>query len=137
VSSASTSGASSGTSSGTSGRGALVIILTVIGVLAIIAGILYVSGAANSIHFMVSVRHGHHQVRAIVAFVIGIACLIGAYIAWSRPAGRSASARAAGGVSAGASGNPGPGPGTSGSASPGTSGSAGPSESGSASPSGN
>jgi hypothetical protein len=126
VSSASTSGASSGASSGTSGRGALVIILAVIGVLAIIAGILYVSGAANSIHFMVSVRHGHHQVRAIVAFVIGIACLIGAYIAWTRPAGRRASASAAGGGSAGASGSPGPD----------TSGSAGPSESGSASPSG-
>ena len=126
MSSASTSGASSGASSGTSGRGALVIILTVIGVLAIIAGILYVSGAANSIHFMVSVRHGHHQVRAIVAFVIGIACLIGAYIAWTRPACRRASASAAGGGSAGTSGSPGPD----------NSGSTGPSESGSASPSG-
>lgn len=126
MSSASTSGASSGASSGTSGRGALVIILTVIGVLAIIAGILYVSGAANSIHFMVSVRHGHHQVRAIVAFVIGIACLIGAYIAWTRPACCCASASAAGGGSAGTSGSPGPD----------NSGSTGPSESGSASPSG-
>ena len=135
MSSASTSGASSGTSSGTSGRGALVIILTVIGIVAIIAGILYVSGAANSIHFMVSVRHGHHQVRAIVAFVIGIACLIGAYIAWTRPAGRRASASAAagggsasaaGGGSASASGSPGPD----------TSGSTGPSESGNASSSG-
>jgi hypothetical protein len=88
VSSASTSGASSGASSGTSsGRGALVIILTVIGILAIIAGILYVAGAANSIHFMVGkVHHGHHQVRAIVSFVVGIACLIGAYIAHTRPA---------------------------------------------------
>jgi hypothetical protein len=126
VSSASTSGASSGASSGTSsGRGALVIILTVIGILAIIAGILYVSGAANSIHFMVSVRHGHHQVRAIVAFVIGIACLIGAYIAHTRPAPGarpSASAAGAGGGSASASGT--------------GSGSASPSETGSGSPSG-
>jgi hypothetical protein len=124
VSSASTSGAPSGASSA---RGPLVIVLTVIGILAIIARILYVSGAANSIHFMVGkVHHGHHQVRAIVSFVVGIACLIGAYIAWTRPAGRRASASAAGGGSAGASGSPGPD----------TSGSAGPSESGSASPSG-
>ena len=116
MSSASTSGASSGASSG---RGPLVIVLTIIGILAIIAGILYVSGAANSIHFMVgSVHHGHHQIRAIVSFVIGIACLIGAYIAYTRPAGRSASASASGGRSTGASD------------------STGPSESGSASPSG-
>ena len=127
MSSASTSGASSGASSRTSsGRGALVIILTVIGVLAIIAGILYVSGAANSIHFMVSVKHGHHQVRAIVSFVIGIACLIGAYIAKTRPAGGSGSA----GGSANASGS------ASATGSTGASGAAGPSESGSASPRG-
>jgi len=86
VSSASTSGASSGASSGTSGRGALVIVLTVIGILAIIAGIMYVSGAANSLHFMAgSSHHGHHIIRAIVSFVVGIAFLIGAYIAKTRP----------------------------------------------------
>jgi hypothetical protein len=80
VSSASTSGASSG-------RGPLAIILAVIGILGIIAGILYLSGAANSLHFMVgSVHKGHHQVRAIVSLVFGVAFLIGAYIAWSRPA---------------------------------------------------
>jgi hypothetical protein len=132
VSSASTSGASSGASPGTtSARGPLVIILTVIGVLAIIAGILYVAGAANSIHFMVgSNHHGHHQIRAIVSFVIGIACLIGAYIAKTRPTGGSASASASGSGSTGASGSTGP------TGSTGTSGSTGPSESGSASPSG-
>jgi hypothetical protein len=81
VSSASTSGASSG-------RGPLAIILAVIGILGIIAGILYLSGAANSLHFMVgSVHKGHHQVRAIVSLVFGVAFLIGAFIAWSRPAG--------------------------------------------------
>jgi len=87
VSSASRSGASPG-------RGPLVIVLAVIGVLAIIAGILYVSGAANSIHVMDGgVHHGHHAVRATVAFVVGIAFLIGAYIARSRPAaGAAASA---------------------------------------------
>ena len=71
---------------GSAGRGPLVIILAVIGILAIIAGILYVSGAANSLHFMSgSVHHGRHQIRAIVSFVVGIAFLIGAYIAKSRP----------------------------------------------------
>ena len=71
---------------GSANRGPLVIILAVIGILAIIAGILYISGAANSLHFMDgSVHHGHHQIRAIVSFVVGIAFLIGAYIARSRP----------------------------------------------------
>ena len=71
---------------GSANRGPLVIILAVIGILAIIAGIMYVSGAANSLHFMDgSVHHGHHLVRAIVSFVVGIAFLIGAYIAKSRP----------------------------------------------------
>ena len=71
---------------GSANRGPLVIILTVIGILAIIAGILYISGAANSLHFMSgSVHHGHHAIRAIVSFVVGIAFLIGAYIAKSRP----------------------------------------------------
>ena len=71
---------------GSANRGPLVIILAVIGILAIIAGILYVSGAANSLHFMSgAVHHGHHAIRAIVSFVVGIAFLIGAYIAKSRP----------------------------------------------------
>jgi uncharacterized membrane protein len=71
---------------GSANRGPLVIILAVIGILAIIAGILYISGAANSLHFMSgSVHHGHHAIRAIVSFVVGIAFLIGAYIAKSRP----------------------------------------------------
>jgi uncharacterized membrane protein len=71
---------------GSANRGPLVIILAVIGILAIIAGIMYISGAANSLHFMSgSAHHGHHFVRAIVSFVVGIAFLIGAYIAKSRP----------------------------------------------------
>jgi hypothetical protein len=83
MSSASTPGASPS-------RGPLVIVLAVIGILAIIAGILYVSGAANSLHFMDgSSHHGHHQIRAIVSFVVGIAFLVGAYIAKSRPAAGS------------------------------------------------
>lgn len=71
-------------------RAPLVIILTVVGVLAIIAAILYVSGAANSLHFMIgSVHKGHHTVRFIVSLVVGVALLIGAYVARSRPASSS------------------------------------------------
>jgi hypothetical protein len=85
VSSASTSGTSPG-------RGPLVIVLAVIGILAIIAGILYLSGAANSLHFMDGAVHkGHHVVRAIVALVVGVAFVIGAFIAKSRPSAPSAS----------------------------------------------
>jgi uncharacterized membrane protein YidH (DUF202 family) len=64
-----------------------VAVLAIIGVLAIILGILYVAGALNSVHFLVgSVHKGHHQVRAAVSFVVGVAFLIGAFIARARPA---------------------------------------------------
>ncbi len=64
------------------GRRALAVILAIIGVLAIIAGILYLAGAANSLHFMVgSVHKGHHLVRAAVSFVAGVALLAGAWFA--------------------------------------------------------
>jgi hypothetical protein len=54
----------------------MVLILAILGVLGIIAGILYVVGSANSLHFMVGSTHkGHHQVRAAVSFVIGLALL--------------------------------------------------------------
>jgi len=78
---------SASTSEASSGRGTLVIILAIIGILGIIAGILYLSGAANSLHFMVgSVHKGHHVVRATVSLVVGVAFLVGAFIARSRPA---------------------------------------------------
>ena len=64
------------------GRRALAVILAIIGVLAIIAGILDLAGAANSLHFMVgSVHKGHHLVRAAVSFVAGVAFLAGAWFA--------------------------------------------------------
>jgi uncharacterized membrane protein YidH (DUF202 family) len=73
------------TSGGSPSRRALAVILAIIGVLAIIAGILYVAGAANSLHFMVgSVHKGHHLVRAAVSFVVGIALLTGAWFAARR-----------------------------------------------------
>ncbi len=69
------------------------IVLGVIGILGIIAAILYVSGAANSLHFMVgSVHHGSHLIRFAVSLVVGVAFLVGAYIAWKRPAARGNSA---------------------------------------------
>jgi hypothetical protein len=81
VSSTSTSKASP-PETAASGRGALVLILAIIGILAIVAGILYVAGVANSIHVMVgSTHHGSHQVRAVVSFVVGVAFLVGAYFA--------------------------------------------------------
>jgi uncharacterized membrane protein YidH (DUF202 family) len=71
--------------SGSSGRRALAVILAIIGVLAIIAGILYVAGAANSLHFMVgSVHRGHHLVRAAVSFAVGVVLLVGAWFAARR-----------------------------------------------------
>jgi hypothetical protein len=61
---------------------ALAIILGVVGLLAVVAGCVYLAGAANSIHFMVgSVHHGHHIYRATGSFVVGIALLIGAWFA--------------------------------------------------------
>jgi hypothetical protein len=81
---------SGNTSGASSSRGTLVIVLAVIGCLGILAGILYLAGALNSIHFVVGSTHkGHHPIRAIVSLVVGAAFLIGAYIARSRtPASR-------------------------------------------------
>ncbi len=81
-------------SGASSGRQTLVIVLAVIGILGIIAAIMYVSGAANSIHVMVgSVHKGHHFIRFIVSLVVGAAFLVGAYIARSRtPSARGNSA---------------------------------------------
>ncbi len=63
-------------SSTSPGRRGLVIVLAILGILAIVAGIMYVAGAANSVHVMVgSVHKGHHAVRAAVSFVIGIVLL--------------------------------------------------------------
>ena len=67
-------------SGGSPGRRALAVILAIAGVLAIIAGILYVAGAANSLHYLVgSVHKGQHLVRAAVSFVAGVALLAGTW----------------------------------------------------------
>ena len=73
-------------SGASSGRQTLVIVLAVIGILGIIAGIMFLSGAANSIHVMVgSVHHGHHVIRAIVSLVVGAAFLVGSAHKGSHP----------------------------------------------------
>jgi hypothetical protein len=63
----------------------LIIILAVIGVVAIIAGILYFIGGSAVPSFMVAGSHvkgsGHHLARGGVALVVGIAALIGSWFA--------------------------------------------------------
>ena len=71
-----------GGAGGSPGRRALAVLLAIIGVLAVIAQILYLAGAANSLHFMVGgVHKRHHQIRADVSFVAGVALLAGAWFA--------------------------------------------------------
>jgi uncharacterized membrane protein YidH (DUF202 family) len=72
-------------SSGTStSRKPLVIILAVIGIVAIIVGILYLIGGSAIPHFLIAgshVKKGHHLARGGVALVVGIAFLIGSWFA--------------------------------------------------------
>ena len=56
-------------------RRPIALVLAVIGVLGIILGIVYLA----SIFGHTTPANGHHQVRMIVSFVIGVACLAGAY----------------------------------------------------------
>ena len=60
----------------------LVIILAVIGVLAIIVGILYMVAGTSLPSFLTAGSHvhkGNHLARGGVALVLGVACLIGAW----------------------------------------------------------
>lgn len=57
----------------------IVVVLGVLGILAIVAAILFITGAANSIHFLSgSVHHGIHQVRLTVCIVVGVLLLAAA-----------------------------------------------------------
>jgi len=76
VSSASVSGGTS------TSRKPLVIILAVIGVLALIVGILYLVAGTSLPSFLTAGSHvhkGNHLARGGVALVLGVACLIGAW----------------------------------------------------------
>ena len=63
-------------------RRPIAIVLAVIGVLGIILGIVYVAvpaGNLPSIFGHTTPANGHHTVRMAVSFVIGVACLAGAW----------------------------------------------------------
>ena len=77
MSSASVSGGTS-----TSSKKPLVIVLAVVGVLAIIVGILYMVAGDSLPSFLTAGSHvhkGNHLARGGVALVVGVACLIGAW----------------------------------------------------------
>ncbi len=72
-------------SEGVTGSGSkqLVVILAVIGVLAIIVGVLYIVAGSSLPSFMTAGSHvhkGNHLARGSVAGVIGILALVGAWI---------------------------------------------------------
>jgi len=63
-------------------RRPIALVLAIIGVLGIILGIVYLAvpaGNLPSIFGHTTPANGHHQVRMIVSFVVGVACLAGAY----------------------------------------------------------
>jgi len=79
-------------------RRPIAIVLAVIGVLGIILGIVYVAVPAGNLPSIFGHTHpvnGHHTVRMAVSFVIGVACLVGAYFV-----NKSGKAQAGAGTSA-------------------------------------
>ena len=61
------------------GQWAIVAVLGILGILAIIAAILFITGTANSIHFLSgNIHHGIHQVRLTVCLVVGVILLAAA-----------------------------------------------------------
>jgi hypothetical protein len=60
----------------------IALVLAIIGVLGIILGIVYIAvpaGNLPSIFGHTTPANGHHTVRMAVAFVVGVACLAGAW----------------------------------------------------------
>lgn len=54
----------------------IVAVLVILGILALIAAILFITGTANSIHFLSgSVHHGHHGIRLTVSLVAAVLLL--------------------------------------------------------------
>ncbi len=67
---------------GQSSRRPVALVLAIIGVLFIILGIVYLTvkaGSLPSIFGHTTPANGHHSVRMAVSFVIGVACLVGAW----------------------------------------------------------
>jgi hypothetical protein len=55
---------------------AIIAVLAILGMLALVVAILFITGAANSIHFLSgSVHHGHHGIRLTVSLVAAIVLL--------------------------------------------------------------
>jgi uncharacterized integral membrane protein len=69
------------------GQWTLVAVLAILGILALVAAVLFMAGTANSMHFLSgSVHKGHHAVRLTVCLVVGIILLAGAaYFARAKP----------------------------------------------------
>jgi hypothetical protein len=60
----------------------IALVLAIIGVLGIILGIVYLAvpaGNLPSIFGHTTPANGHHVVRMAVSFVVGVACLVGAW----------------------------------------------------------
>jgi hypothetical protein len=79
-------------------RRPIALVLAIIGALFIILGIVYLAVPAGNLPSILGHTHpvnGHHSVRMAVSFVIGVACLVGAYFV-----NKSGKAQAAAGSSA-------------------------------------
>jgi hypothetical protein len=63
-------------------RRPIALVLAIIGALFIILGIVYLAVPAGNLPSILGHTHpvnGHHSVRMAVSFVIGVACLVGAW----------------------------------------------------------
>jgi amino acid permease len=90
---------SSGTAAGgrSAGKIAAIVVLAVIGVLAIIAGVIYLTEPAKSLPSILGTithpaarAHAHRHTRGAVALVVGVLCLVAAgIVAWRGRASRA------------------------------------------------
>jgi hypothetical protein len=67
---------------GQSSRRPIALVLAIIGVLGIILGIVYAAVPAGDLPALfgsTTPANGHHPIRMVVAFVVGVACLVIAY----------------------------------------------------------
>jgi nicotinamide riboside transporter PnuC len=61
------------------GQWMIVAVLGILGILAFVVAILYITGTANHIHFLSgTIHHGVHDIRLAVCIVAGLLLLAGA-----------------------------------------------------------
>ncbi len=61
------------------GQWAIVAVFAILGVLALVAAVLFITGTANHIHALSgTVHHGLHDIRLAVCIVAGVLLLMGA-----------------------------------------------------------